>query len=190
MGNAYRFRAARCSAGPPASTTWFTFAAIRAISTRGPPAAQTVGATKMSCPTSARAKGLKSAATSRSTRPRTTPQADLASRCAIRFCPSPRDFVVAAAAAGIPRGDYNGRGRGGPAGAVSPTQYTIRRGKRSSTYHAFLAGEPEQRPNLTIITHGHATRVILEREGDNSPPKVLSIATQTVKIVRCMPPRK
>ena len=64
-------------------------------------------------------------------------------------------------AAGIP-GDYNGRDRGGAAGAVSLTQYTTRRGKRSSTYHAFLEGEPERRPNLTIITGAQATRVLVE----------------------------
>ena len=76
--------------------------------------------------------------------------------------PVAKDFVEAAVAAGIPRGDYNGRERGGAAGAVSLTQYTTRRGKRSSTYQAFLEGEPEQRPNLTIITGAQATRVILD----------------------------
>src|SRR4029077_664949 len=76
--------------------------------------------------------------------------------------PVAKDFVEAAAAAGIPLGDYNGRERGGAAGAVSLTQYTTRRGKRSSTYQAFLEGEPEQRPNLTIITGAQATRVILD----------------------------
>ena len=79
--------------------------------------------------------------------------------------PVVNDFVAAAEAAGIPRGDYNGRDRGGPRGAVSPTQYTIRQGRRSSTYYAFLEGEPERRPNLTIITRAHARRLILEREG-------------------------
>ena len=74
------------------------------------------------------------------------------------------EFVEAAVAAGIPRGDYNGRERGGATGAVSLTQYTIRQGKRSSTYYAFLEGEPEQRPNLTIITGAQATRVILKEE--------------------------
>src|SRR6266849_5579476 len=76
--------------------------------------------------------------------------------------PAAHDFVEAAVAAGIPKGDYNGRNRGGAAGAVSLTQYTTRRGKRSSTYQAFLAGEPEQRPNLTIITGAQATRVMLD----------------------------
>jgi choline dehydrogenase len=79
--------------------------------------------------------------------------------------PAARQFVEAAVAAGIPKGDYNGRDRGCPQGVVSLTQFTTRGGRRSSTYAAFLAGEPEQRPNLTIITGAHATRVLLEGEG-------------------------
>jgi choline dehydrogenase len=78
--------------------------------------------------------------------------------------PAAQQFVEAAVAAGIPRGDYNGRDRGGAAGFVSLTQTTTRGGKRSSTYVAFLAGEPESRPNLTIITGAQATRVVLEGE--------------------------
>ena len=77
------------------------------------------------------------------------------------------DFVEAAVAAGIPRGDYNGRDRGGSAGAVSLTQYSIRMGKRSSTYQAFLQGEPESRTNLTIVTGAQVTRVIVEGETGN-----------------------
>ena len=65
-----------------------------------------------------------------------------------------QQFVDAAVAAGIPRGDYNGRDRGGPDGVVSLLQTTTRDGKRSSTYHAFLEGEAEQRPNLD----GHLPR--------------------------------
>src|SRR5262247_3691755 len=76
--------------------------------------------------------------------------------------PAARQFVEAAVAAGIPRGDYNGRDRGGPNGVVSLTQYTTRDGRRSSTYQAFLEGEPERRPNLTIITGAQATRIIVE----------------------------
>ena len=76
--------------------------------------------------------------------------------------PAAHQFVEAAVAAGIPKGDYNGRDRGAAAGVVSLTQYTIRDGRRSSTYQAFLAGEPEQRPNLTIITGAQATRVLLD----------------------------
>jgi choline dehydrogenase len=71
------------------------------------------------------------------------------------------EFVAAAEAAGIPRGDYNGRDRGGADGVVSLLQTTTRDGKRSSTYHAFLEGEPEQRPNLTVICGAQVTRVLL-----------------------------
>jgi choline dehydrogenase-like flavoprotein len=73
-----------------------------------------------------------------------------------------REFVEAAGAAGIPRGDYNGRDRGGAAGVASLVQTKTRKGKRSSTYRAFLEGEAERRPNLTIITGAQATRVLLE----------------------------
>ena len=73
-----------------------------------------------------------------------------------------REFVEAAEAAGIPRGDYNGRDRGGAAGVVSLVQTSTRQGKRSSTYRAFLEGEAERRPNLTIITGAQVTRVLLE----------------------------
>jgi choline dehydrogenase-like flavoprotein len=76
--------------------------------------------------------------------------------------PGAREFVEAAEAAGIPRGDYNGRDRGGAAGVVSLVQTSTRQGKRSSTYRAFLEGEAERRPNLTIITGVQATRVLLE----------------------------
>lgn len=78
--------------------------------------------------------------------------------------PGARQFVEAAVAAGIPQGDYNGRDRGCPKGVASLTQYTTRDGRRSSTYQAFLAGAPEQRPNLTIVTGAQATRVVLEGE--------------------------
>src|SRR5438094_5833607 len=77
--------------------------------------------------------------------------------------PAARQFVEAAVSAGIPKGDYNGRDRGGPNGVVSLTQYTTRDGRRSSTYQAFLAGEPERRSNLTVITGARATRVLLGR---------------------------
>ncbi|WP_139978266.1 GMC family oxidoreductase [Nocardioides litoris] len=73
-------------------------------------------------------------------------------------------FVEAASAAGIPRGDYNGRDRGGPRGLASLFQTTTKDGKRSSTYTAYL--EPAlDRPNLTIITHAHVERVLLEEGG-------------------------
>jgi choline dehydrogenase len=78
--------------------------------------------------------------------------------------PGAQAFVDAAVAAGIPLGDYNGRDRGGPAGVVSLFQTTTKDGKRSSTYHAFLEGEAEQRPNLTVIPHAQGTRVLISGE--------------------------
>lgn len=79
--------------------------------------------------------------------------------------PGARAFVDAAVAAGIPEGDYNGSDRGGPDGVVSLLQTTTRDGKRASTYHAFLEGEPEQRANLTILTNAQVTRIVVEGEG-------------------------
>jgi choline dehydrogenase len=73
-----------------------------------------------------------------------------------------QQFVDAAVAAGIPSGDYNGRDRSRPDGVVSLLQTTTRAGKRSSTYHAFLEGDVEQRPNLDVVCGAHVTRVILE----------------------------
>ena len=80
--------------------------------------------------------------------------------------PSSRLFVAAAEATGSPRGDYNGRDRLNPMGVSSALQTNTRRGKRSSTYHAYLEGEAEARPNLTIITGALVTRVVLAGEGD------------------------
>jgi choline dehydrogenase-like flavoprotein len=79
--------------------------------------------------------------------------------------PGAREFVAAAQAAGIPRGDYNGRDRGGARGVSSLLHTSTRAGKRSSTYHAFLEGSAEACPNLTIISGVHVTRVLLEVEG-------------------------
>ncbi len=73
-----------------------------------------------------------------------------------------RAFVEAAEAAGIPRGDYNGRERGGPGGVASLLQTTTRDGRRASTWHAFLEGEVAARPNLTIVTGAMVTRLLLE----------------------------
>lgn len=78
--------------------------------------------------------------------------------------PGARAFVDAAVAAGIPAGDYNGRDRGGPAGVVSLLQTTTRDGKRASTYHAFLEGDAESRPNLTVLTEAQVTRIVIEGE--------------------------
>lgn len=79
--------------------------------------------------------------------------------------PATRLFVEAAEAAGIPRGDYNGRDRFNPAGVCSAHQTNTRKGKRSSTYHAYLEGAAEARANLTIITGALVTRVVLDGEG-------------------------
>lgn len=87
--------------------------------------------------------------------------------------PGAQAFVAAAVATGIPLGDYNGRDRGGPDGLVSLLQTTTRAGKRSSTYHAFLEGEVEQRPNLTIITNAHATRIVVE--GERGAPRATGV---------------
>ncbi|MGI8677449.1 MAG: GMC family oxidoreductase [Jatrophihabitans sp.] len=78
--------------------------------------------------------------------------------------PGARAFVDAAVAAGIPEGDYNGRDRGGAAGLVSLLQTTTQEGKRASTYHAFLEGKAEVRPNLMVVTDAHVTRIVIEGE--------------------------
>ncbi|CAN5136249.1 GMC family oxidoreductase N-terminal domain-containing protein [soil metagenome] len=80
--------------------------------------------------------------------------------------PAAQQFVTAAAAAGIPTGDYNGRDRGGPDGVASLFQTTTKDGKRSSTFHAFLNGAMD-RDNLTVITHAHVRRILLD--GSDSP---------------------
>jgi choline dehydrogenase len=80
--------------------------------------------------------------------------------------PASLAFVEAAEAAGIPRGDYNGRDRGGPEGVASLFHTNTRNGRRSSTYHAYLEGAAENRPNLTILTHAQARRILFaERAG-------------------------
>jgi choline dehydrogenase-like flavoprotein len=77
-----------------------------------------------------------------------------------------RDFVRAAEAAGIPAGDYNGAGRANPAGVASLTQTNTRKGKRSSTFHAYLEDAAERRDNLTIVTGARVGRLVLDGEGD------------------------
>jgi choline dehydrogenase len=153
-----RCRAERCSAARPVSTTWSMCAAIRATSTPGPKAAPPGGVTTRCCPISARARASRPTTRSPSTGRRTIPPAPLSVSVRDPILPAARQYVEAAVAAGIPRGDYNGRDRGGPAGMVSLSQTTTRHGNRSSTYQAFLAGEPEQRPNLTLITGAHEPR--------------------------------
>ena len=81
--------------------------------------------------------------------------------------PANRMFVEAAEAAGIPRGDYNGKDRLNPAGVASVHQTNTRKGKRSSTYHAYLAGPAEARDNLTIITNALVTQLTMSGEGED-----------------------
>ncbi|MGN6161951.1 MAG: GMC family oxidoreductase, partial [Marmoricola sp.] len=76
-------------------------------------------------------------------------------------------FVEAAVAAGIPEGDYTGTDRGGPQGLVSLLQTTTKDGKRTSTYHAFLEGDVEQRSNLTILTRAQVAKIVIEGEGSD-----------------------
>lgn len=92
------------------------------------------------------------------------------------------EFVAAAEAAGVPRGDYNGRDRGGATGVVSLMQTSTRQGKRSSTYRAFLQGEAERRPNLTILTGAQATRVILEGSAGGVEARGVEYRTTTGEV--------
>ncbi len=78
--------------------------------------------------------------------------------------PASRQFVAAAEAAGIPRGDYNGTDRGSAAGVASLMQTNTRSGRRSSTFHAYLENAAELRPNLTIITDALVTRIVFGAE--------------------------
>lgn len=76
---------------------------------------------------------------------------------------SAKQFVAAAEATGMVRGDYNGRDRLNPRGVASLWQTTTRGGKRSSTFHAFL--EPNSaRPNLTVVTHARAERILFSQD--------------------------
>lgn len=93
-----------------------------------------------------------------------------------------REFVQAAENAGIPRGDYNGRDRGGPAGLGSLVQTNTRHGKRSSTYRAFLEGLAERRSNLTIITDAHVTRLVLDGTHDELEAKGVEYRDATGEI--------
>ena len=80
--------------------------------------------------------------------------------------PASRDFVTAAGATGITEGDYNGSDRYNAGGVSSLVQTNTRKGKRSSTYHAYLENAAELRPNLTIITDAMVTRIILDGEDE------------------------
>ena len=80
--------------------------------------------------------------------------------------PAAQQFVDAAAAAGIPTGDYNGRDRLRPEGVASLFQTTTKDGKRSSTFHAFLEPVMGTRDNLVVVPYAHVQRVLLEDQGD------------------------
>ncbi len=97
--------------------------------------------------------------------------------------PASRAFVEAAGKVGIPRGDYNGRDRGGAAGVASLVQTNTRKGVRCGTYRGFLEGEAEQRTNLTIITKAHTTRVLLEGVGGDL--KALGVEYRDAKGKTC-----
>ena len=74
-----------------------------------------------------------------------------------------REFVDAAAAAGIPRGRLQRPSdRESSAGVGSLFQITTRQGRRSSTYRAYLEGDVERRPNLELVCDALVTRVMLE----------------------------
>ena len=76
--------------------------------------------------------------------------------------PGAREFVDAAVAAGIPRGDYNGRDRGGPSGVVSLLQTSTRAGNDRAPITRSSRATPSGGRTSTIITGAHVTRVLLE----------------------------
>ncbi len=68
-------------------------------------------------------------------------------------------FTAAAKDAGIP---FNDDQNGPDSGGFGIPDLTIDKGERASTYSAFL--RPAMgRPNLTVETHSHATRIVIER---------------------------
>jgi choline dehydrogenase len=67
-------------------------------------------------------------------------------------------FIAATEATGLPRNDdFNGAEQEG----VGIYQMTIRGARRNSAARAFLR-PAMRRPNLTVLTHAHATRVLFE----------------------------
>jgi len=72
--------------------------------------------------------------------------------------PTCHDFIKACEAIGIPRNsDFNGRSQEG----VGLYQNTTNKGVRASSAAAFLR-PAMRRPNLRVITHAHATRILFE----------------------------
>jgi choline dehydrogenase len=80
--------------------------------------------------------------------------------------PAAQQFVDAAAAAGIPTGDYNGADRARPEGVASLFQTTTKDGKRTSTFHAFLEPVMAERDNLVVIPYATVRRILLDDSGD------------------------
>jgi len=88
-----------------------------------------------------------------------------------------REFVEAAAGAGIPSGDYNGRDRGGPVGIASLMQTTTRNGRRSEHLSRLHRSEAEHRANLTIIAGAQAARVVLRESSGKTAATAVEYRT-------------
>jgi choline dehydrogenase len=70
-------------------------------------------------------------------------------------------FIEAAKSVGIPfNPDYNGKTQLG----VCHAQLTIDKGRRCNTSTAFLNAEVRRRPNLTICTQAHVTRITFDSQ--------------------------
>jgi choline dehydrogenase len=70
-------------------------------------------------------------------------------------------YIEAAVSCGIPRNDdINGATQEG----IGYVQVTMKNGRRWSSADAFLSAEVKRRPNLTIVTHARAKRVLLENK--------------------------
>jgi choline dehydrogenase len=68
-------------------------------------------------------------------------------------------YIQAAESVGIPRNDdINGETQAG----IGYVQVNMKDGMRWSSSHAFLSPEVKKRPNLTIVTHALARRVLLD----------------------------
>ena len=68
-------------------------------------------------------------------------------------------YIQAAESVGLPRNeDINGETQEG----IGYVQVNMKGGQRWSSADAFLNAEVKQRPNLTIVTHAHVRRVLLD----------------------------
>src|SRR5438045_9450989 len=123
-------------------------AAIPAILTRGPKGAPLAGAMPRCCPISKRAKGLAPSADIVIDEGAHNTKGPLGVSVRDPILPAAQQFVEAAVAAGIPKGDYNGRDRERAEGVLSPTPFTTRGRRPSNTEAAFPAGGPGRRRKL------------------------------------------